>query len=329
MINLQDFDIKKVLVVTAFVLLLIMPTVGSDANESDKDWFDGYVEVELTEGLVDPKLHVNKLSYMAITMPMTSSGANESDKVWSDDYVEVELTLNMVERTDTPPSIFARLPWEPATPAKGNDFIIIHLTFTRINFTPYFTYCFIPDQTIIINATNKIQYFSSCAKNVTITPRSHVENVTINRIDIGTLLIYGPRFLFDDKGDSYLLHRALIGETAEGQNWLLLYEMPEDRVPVRLNFHYYFTDWINESLRKGEIEMDLQATSTPTLTPTLSKTSTPQVIHVPPTPTPITPTPTATATEIPTPEEKRVSGFEVIFLIAGILAVAYLLMKRK
>lgn len=41
------------------------------------------------------------------------------------------------------------------------------------------------------------------------------------------------------------------------------------------------------------------------------------------------PTPTATATKIPTPEEKGVPGFEVIFAIAGLLAVTYLLRRGK
>ena len=61
--------------------------------------------------------------------------------------------------------------------------------------------------------------------------------------------------------------------------------------------------------------------------PTLKQSPTPTVTPVHLTPTPITPTPTAT--EIPTPEEKEVSGFEVIFAIAGLLAVASLLRKRK
>lgn len=42
-----------------------------------------------------------------------------------------------------------------------------------------------------------------------------------------------------------------------------------------------------------------------------------------------TPSPTATATEIPIPGEKGVPGFEVKFAIAGLLAVAYLLRRRK
>jgi PGF-CTERM protein len=71
----------------------------------------------------------------------------------------------------------------------------------------------------------------------------------------------------------------------------------------------------------------VHTTETPTLTPTLSPT--PTVTSVPFTPTPmLTPSPTATATGIPTPEEKEVPGFEVIFAIMGLLAVAYLLRRR-
>ena len=66
------------------------------------------------------------------------------------------------------------------------------------------------------------------------------------------------------------------------------------------------------------MEIDLQVTSASTLTPTVNL--------IPPTPTP---SPTAAATEVPTPEEKEIPGFEVIFAIAGLLAVAYLLRRKK
>jgi PGF-CTERM protein len=68
------------------------------------------------------------------------------------------------------------------------------------------------------------------------------------------------------------------------------------------------------------------------LTPTPSPTTTP----VSPTPTSLPPTtslpatsPTATAKKIPTSEEKGVPGFEAIFAITGLLAMAYLLRRRK
>jgi len=74
---------------------------------------------------------------------------------------------------------------------------------------------------------------------------------------------------------------------------------------------------------------------TPSLTPTPSQTVTPTSTQTPvltPTGTPtVTPTvapttsiPTATAT--PTPEEP---GFEAVFAIAGLLAVAYLVLRKK
>lgn len=68
----------------------------------------------------------------------------------------------------------------------------------------------------------------------------------------------------------------------------------------------------------------IQLTPTPTMpSSTLTPTSSP-------TPTPMpTPSPTATATKIPIPVEKGIPGFEAIFAIAGILAVTYLLRRRK
>lgn len=49
---------------------------------------------------------------------------------------------------------------------------------------------------------------------------------------------------------------------------------------------------------------------------------------LPVTPTPA-PSPTATAMDIPILEEKGIPGFEVLFAIMGLLAVAYLLRRRK
>jgi PGF-CTERM protein len=64
------------------------------------------------------------------------------------------------------------------------------------------------------------------------------------------------------------------------------------------------------------------ATATPTPTPTPTATPKPTVM---PTPTP-TPTPTATPTPTPTP---KAPGFEAIFAIAGLLAIAYVVLRRK
>ena len=69
------------------------------------------------------------------------------------------------------------------------------------------------------------------------------------------------------------------------------------------------------------------ATTTPTPAPTPVVTPTPTLtVTVSPTPI-VTPAPTPSPT--PTPEEKGVPGFEVIFAIAGLLAVAYLLRRRR
>jgi hypothetical protein len=108
--------------------------------------------------------------------------------------------------------------------------------------------------------------------------------------------------------------------------------MPQDKEPLHLRFIYPFTEsWDNVFIKEGQIEIDLPVTLTPTPIPTLTPTpsSIPTVTPVPLTPTPMsTPAPTETATEIPTPEEKGIPGFEVIFAILG-LAVAYLLRRRE
>jgi len=68
------------------------------------------------------------------------------------------------------------------------------------------------------------------------------------------------------------------------------------------------------------------ATPTPTPTPTPKPTATPTPK---PTATP-TPTPTTTATPTPTPTpKKKTPGFEAVFAIAGLIAVAYLLRRRE
>jgi hypothetical protein len=58
-------------------------------------------------------------------------------------------------------------------------------------------------------------------------------------------------------------------------------------------------------------------------------TPTPMVmVTVTPTPTPPTPVATPTPTPTPTPK-KRIQGFEAVFAIAGLLAVAYLVLRKK
>ena len=63
-------------------------------------------------------------------------------------------------------------------------------------------------------------------------------------------------------------------------------------------------------------------------TPALSPTFSPKPPGLAPTFSP-TPSQTAAATEVPTPGGKGIPGFEAIFAIAGLLAMAYLLRRRK
>jgi len=74
-------------------------------------------------------------------------------------------------------------------------------------------------------------------------------------------------------------------------------------------------------------------TPTPTATPTPTSlpTASPQVTLTPPT-QPVTPTPSPTATPTPSPTATpppKEPGFEAVFAIAGLLAVAYLVVRRE
>ena len=69
---------------------------------------------------------------------------------------------------------------------------------------------------------------------------------------------------------------------------------------------------------------DPKPAATPTPTPTATPTATPKPTWTP-APTPVT-TPTPTEEPTPTPEEP---GFEAVFAIAGLLAIAYLVLRRK
>ena len=66
----------------------------------------------------------------------------------------------------------------------------------------------------------------------------------------------------------------------------------------------------------------------PTPTPTPEPTPTPTPTPVVPTPTP-TPEPTPTPTPTPEPLIPRIPGFEAVFAIVGLLAVAYLIRRRE
>ena len=97
-------------------------------------------------------------------------------------------------------------------------------------------------------------------------------------------------------------------EFAEGENFII-FEVPNHEKPAKLSFVYSFKETLEEnSAKKSQIEIYFQATSTPT-----------------PTPIPSSPT----TTKISTPEEKGVHGFEAAFAIAGLLAVVYLVRRRK
>ena len=119
-----------------------------------------------------------------------------------------------------------------------------------------------------------------------------------------TRKIFDKSLLFDVKGDKYTPTGYSIspisierqsedvkyGEVVEGSLLCLTFKMPKDREPVLLRFVYNFTESLEKvSIEEGEIEIYLQAT----------------------------------------PEEKGVPGFETVFAIAGLLAVAYLLRRRK
>jgi len=113
--------------------------------------------------------------------------------------------------------------------------------------------------------------------------------------------IFDKSLLLDVKGDKYtpkgysyqVIERqsedVKYGEIVDGP-MLLTFEMPKDREPALLRFVYNFTESLEKvSIEEGEIEIDLQAT----------------------------------------PEENGVPGFEAAFAIAGLLAVAYLVRRRK
>jgi uncharacterized membrane protein len=66
--------------------------------------------------------------------------------------------------------------------------------------------------------------------------------------------------------------------------------------------------------------------ATPTPTPTPTATPKPTIMPTPATPTPATPTPATPTPATPTPAQP---GFEAIFAIAGLLAIAYEVLRKK
>ena len=114
---------------------------------------------------------------------------------------------------------------------------------------------------------------------------------------------------------------------------------PEVHVTLTVGPQDHYGDW-RGSIHKLEPVMEFSSISksitltpitspsvTPTSTPPIS-TPSPTVTPIPPTPVP-TPSPAATVTKIPASEKKGVPAFEAIFAIAGLLAVSYLLRRRK
>ena len=134
----------------------------------------------------------------------------------------------------------------------------------------------------------------------------------------------GSGKVFMQKGASVTLRDGII-ESVEGA-------ITSEKYGLTIEFHDGKPMMLQvESRKTSHIEVIAAGIPTltplPTLTPTPSPT--PTVTPVPLTPTSMpTSSPTTTATEVPTPEEKMVLGFEIIFTIAGLLAVAYLLRKR-
>lgn len=163
-----------------------------------------------------------------------------------------------------------------------------------------------------------------------------VINLTFTLIEGREVVAGGSPVLFDSEGNNYTVEKMVAGISglqfavkegkqvvyeliSEGARELLLYPMPKDREPAHLEFSYLYAEsWENVSIEEGKIEINLQVT--PTLTPTPALTVSPVA-----TPT-SSPTPTPVVTPTPTPPG-NVPGFEVIFAIAGLLAIAYLLRR--
>jgi PGF-CTERM protein len=207
----------------------------------------------------------------------------------------VTIILDKVERADVLPSdIISELtlsdPWRyDFTPSVRHNFVCVYLTFTRI------------------------------------------ENVHV----VGTRYEEEYSVLLDDEGHKYKPLRTsvtsvkLLDPTDLSSPWEIInkskaffvFEIPKPKKPVKFSFVYAFKEtWEEKSAKRGQIDINLTPTPTPTLTPTPTPTPT-----LTPTPSPSpSPSPTPIHTPVPTPP-----GFEVIFAIVGLLAVAYLLKRRK
>jgi len=92
-----------------------------------------------------------------------------------------------------------------------------------------------------------------------------------------------------------------------------------DRISVRINEH----DDYAAVVKVVTIGPDGNATPTATIDVNATPTATMDINATP------TPTPPPTETPEPTPTETGTPGFEAVFAVAGLLAVAYLVLRQR
>lgn len=213
---------------------------------------------------------------------------------------QVTIILDRLERSEVmPPDIVEMLPvgYPPRkVPTGGCDVVCIYLTISRIENIHLVQLGYEDEKPVLLDVQGR-------------------EYKPVN------VLMLGMRFLDPKNVDSPY-------EFVEGATVSLVFEVPKYKKPAKFSFVYSFKETLEEkSAQRSQIDIILAEfveEETPASTPTPTVTPIPTLI-----PTPrLTPTPTATAPKIPTPEEKEVAGFEVIFAIIGLLAVVYLLRRR-
>lgn len=190
-----------------------------------------------------------------------------------------------------------------------------------------------------------------------------VVNITTNKVDSSTTQtvwvfletandVFDRQVYIDDEGKGFvefqtynlelgtyrIFVRDTMGTGAEDRGTLRNYYSldPADPLAKYLN--------LSDDILLGPYDVKVVEELTPTPTPTPEETPTPTPTPTAtPTPTPTkTPTPTPTPVETPTKEEtptpaptktteekKQGPGFEAVFAVAGLLAVAYLLRRRQ
>ncbi|MDO9098849.1 MAG: S-layer protein domain-containing protein, partial [Candidatus Methanoperedens sp.] len=90
--------------------------------------------------------------------------------------------------------------------------------------------------------------------------------------------------------------------------------------------YYPMVEYQITGLKPGETPVVTPPGGTPVVTPKVNATVKPTNVTATPVMTEVTPAKTATPTPVPTPKEP---GFEAVFAIAGLLAVAYLVLRQK